>query len=146
MASFQNSILINRPLEEVFAFLSNAENDPKWKSGAVEVKKTSNGPVGVDSTWSSIGHLLGHRIESKMECTEYEANWKYTVKSQSAPFPFENRVTFGRVAGSTSVSMKAETASDRFFNVGQPFLTSMVKRQFQNDLANLKDVMEARAN
>jgi hypothetical protein len=81
-----------------------------------------------------------------MECTEYEVDWKYTVKSQSAPFPFESRVTLGRVAGSTSVNMTSETALDRFFNVGQPLLTSMVKRQFQNDLANLKDVMEARAN
>jgi hypothetical protein len=146
MASFQNSILINRPLEEVFAFLSNAENDLKWKSGAVEVKKTSIGPVGIDSTWRSIGHLLGHRIESKMECTEYEVDRKYTVKSQSAPFPFESRVTLGRVAGSTSVNMTSETALERFFNLGQPFLTSMIKRQFQNDLANLKDVMEAHAN
>jgi hypothetical protein len=145
MAIYQNSILINRPLEEVFAFLSNAENDPKWKSGAVEVRKTSKGPVGVDSTWSSIGHLLGQRIESQMEYTEYEANWKYTVKCQSGPFPFESRVTFGRVAGFTSVSMRAEADPGGFFRLGEPLSLSMVRRQIQGDLVNLKDMMESRA-
>ena len=145
MTTFRTSILINRPLEEVFAFLSNAENDPKWRSGAVEVKKTSKGPVGVDSTWSSVGHLLGQRIENEMECTEYESNWKYTVKSQSGSFPIESRATFEHIAGSTGINLTAEAELGGLFSVAEPLLTNLVKRQFQGYLANLKDLMEAHA-
>jgi uncharacterized membrane protein len=143
MTTFQNSILINRPLEEVFGFLSNAENDPQWRSGAVEVRRTSEGPVGVDSTWSSVGHLLGQRIEYEMECTEYEANWKYSVKSQSGSFPFESRATFELVAGATGINLEAVADLGGLFSLAEPLLTHLVKRQFQADLANLKDIMEA---
>ena len=145
MVSFQNSILINRPLDEVFALLSNAENETRWRSGEVAVKQTSNGPIGIDSTWTSVAQILGQRIENQMAFTEYEANWKYTVRSQSGPYPYENQVTFERVADFTMVCMRAEVEAGPFFKMGEPLLTSIVKRQTQDDLANLKNMMEANA-
>ena len=145
MTKYQNSILINRPLEEVFALLSNAENEPKWKSGEVEIKKTSHGPIGIHSTWSSVAHILGQRIANQMGYTEYEANWKYTVKSQSGPYPYESQVTFERMADFTMVCITAEAEAGRFFKMAEPLLTNLVKRQAQDDLANLKDMMEANA-
>ena len=145
MTKYQNSILINRPLDEVFAVLSNAENDSKWKSGGVEFKKTSQGPIGVDSTWNSVVHVLGQRIESQMKCTEHEAGWKYTVRSQSERFPYENQMTFEQVAGLTQVSMRSEAELGGFIKLAEPLLTNLVKRQFQDDLANLKDMLEAKA-
>ena len=47
MAAFELSIVIKRPIEEAFAFLANLENDVKWHSAFVEVRKTSGGSVGV---------------------------------------------------------------------------------------------------
>ena len=143
MTKYQNSILINRPLAEVFALLSNAENESKWKSGDVEITKTSPGPIGIDSTWCSVAHILGERIENQMGYTEYEQNWKYTVKSQSGPYPYESQVTFERVAGFTQVSMRAKAEAGGFFKMAETLLTSIVKRQAQDDLANLKDMLEA---
>ena len=60
MAEFKQSVLIDRPLAEVFAFVSNLENDPPW-TAAVEVRRTSQGPVGVGTTFSGAGPLLGPR-------------------------------------------------------------------------------------
>jgi uncharacterized protein YndB with AHSA1/START domain len=50
MATLEISTVINRPLEEVFAFLSNPENGPKWSSGSSDVTMTSAGPLGVGAT------------------------------------------------------------------------------------------------
>jgi hypothetical protein len=33
MAQFKQSVLINRPVEQVFAFVSDLENDPPWSGG-----------------------------------------------------------------------------------------------------------------
>ena len=41
MATLEISIVINRPVEDVFAFVSNPENYPKWFSGSREVQITS---------------------------------------------------------------------------------------------------------
>ena len=32
MAKFEINLVINRPIEEVFAFISNPENQPRWRS------------------------------------------------------------------------------------------------------------------
>jgi hypothetical protein len=47
MTRFEQSVVINRPSEQVFDFLANPLNDPLWSSASVEIRKTSGGPVGV---------------------------------------------------------------------------------------------------
>jgi len=39
MDAFELSIVIKRPIEKAFAFLANLENDVKWHSAFVEVRK-----------------------------------------------------------------------------------------------------------
>ena len=144
MAKLEISTVINRPVEEVFAFLSNPENDPKWRSG-IEVKKTSEGPIGVGATYRTVVTALGRRIEGEIEFTEYEPNRGYAVKSKSGPFPVENGVTFERVEGGTRVTLTTVAEPGGFFKLAEPLLVSMVKRQFEADFVNLKDLMEAHA-
>jgi uncharacterized membrane protein len=40
MATFQNTVTIRQPVKDVFAFLANFENIPKWNSAIVETEKT----------------------------------------------------------------------------------------------------------
>ena len=47
MQTFENTVTIQRPAEEVFAFLADFENIPKWNYAIEETSKTSAGPVGV---------------------------------------------------------------------------------------------------
>ncbi len=47
----ERSILINRPAEQVFRFVSDPVNDLKWHSPVVEVTRTSEGPNGLGSTF-----------------------------------------------------------------------------------------------
>src|SRR5258708_40050082 len=97
MATLGLSIVINRPVQEVFAFLSNPENSPKWSSGSGEVQITSAGPIGVGTTYRTVRTFLGRRIESEIEATAYEPNRSYATKSKSGPGPAESPVTFERV-------------------------------------------------
>jgi uncharacterized membrane protein len=144
MAKLEISTVINRPVEEVFAFVSNYENLSKWNSLSSEVKKTSEGPIGVGTTYRTVVKFLGQRIEGETEVTEYETNRSIAHKAKW-PFPVENRLIFERVAGGTRVSLMTEGEPGGFFKLAEPLLVSMLKRQFEADLANLKDLMEAHA-
>jgi uncharacterized protein YndB with AHSA1/START domain len=145
MATLELSTVINRPVEEVFAFLSNPENGPKWSAGSSDVTITSAGPMGVGTTYRSVRTLLGRRIESEGVFTAYEPNRSYATKSTSGPFPMEGRVTFERIAGGTRVTGTLVGEPGGFFKLAEPLLMSMGKRQFDADLANLKDLMESHA-
>ena len=54
MLKIESATVINRPVEEVFSVLSNLENNPKWSSAFLEVKKTSDGPIAVGTTWRAV--------------------------------------------------------------------------------------------
>ena len=48
MQAFENTVTIQRPAEEVFAFLADFENIPMWNYAIEETSKASAGPVGVE--------------------------------------------------------------------------------------------------
>ena len=145
MAKFDISITIKRPVEDVFAVFSNVENGPKWQSGTLEAKQTSPGPIGVGTTTRSVSTILGRRIEFEFEITEFEPNRKFASQSKSGPFPVQASMTFERIEGGTRLNLTIEAEPGGFFKLAEPLVVSMVKRQIQSDLANLKDLMEANA-
>jgi len=145
MAKLEISTVINRPVEEVFAVASNPEDYLKWSPGLVEVKKTSEGPVGVGTTWRLVRQALGQRLEGDLELTEYEPNRKFTLDSKSRPFPGEARWTFDAVEGGTRVSVVLQAEPGGFFKLAEPLLRSFTKRTMETELANLKELMEAHA-
>ena len=65
MISTQVSIVINRPLEEVFAYLSDLENNMNWRAGMIEAKKTSAGPIGVGTTYRLVSSAGGSKVRQK---------------------------------------------------------------------------------
>lgn len=145
MTIVQTRTATARPVAEVFAILSNPENNPKWSSGSIEAKMTSIGPIGVGSTWRSVGRFLGRNIESELEATEFEENRKLVAKSKSGPVPFQASMTFEPADGGTRVNATFEAEPGGFFKLAEPLVIKMAKRQFQGDLDNLKDLMEANA-
>lgn len=145
MAKIETSIVIDRPVDEVFALVSNVENNPKWSAAFIEAKKTSAGPIGVGTTWRSVGKLFGQRIEQEEEYTEYEPNRKITIRSKSGPFPVQIWQTFQPVESGTRISIDGTIEPGGFFKLAEPLFANMMKRSVEADLANLKDLMEAHA-
>jgi uncharacterized membrane protein len=143
MIRVETSVHIDRPSDEVFAFISNFENNPLWQSGQVEARFTSEGPLRVGSTYDQVAKFLGRRIESTFEVLEYEPGRKVKATSTSGSFP----ITFTRMVeeaagGGAQVSAVVEGDSSGFFKLAEPLLARMVQRSVKMDYRNLKQVME----
>ncbi len=63
MIKLENSLVINRPVEEVFAFVDNPENEPQWNQVAQSSEKTLEGPMGVGAAGVLVARFLGRTIE-----------------------------------------------------------------------------------
>jgi uncharacterized membrane protein len=69
MPNANNEIVIDRPRDEVFAFLADPENDPQWRSGVIDLKHVSGSGVGARYAQGVKGPR-GRRIPADIEITE----------------------------------------------------------------------------
>jgi carbon monoxide dehydrogenase subunit G len=70
---FGADVVIDRPIDEVFAFLANGENDRKWSPRVLEIKKTTDGPVGAGTVYESTVKDAGMKTSRRLELTEFES-------------------------------------------------------------------------
>ncbi len=138
MIEFENNISIDRPANEVFAFLSDFENIPKWNYFVLEVRKISDGPVGIGTTY----HQIRKTDEQVFRVTEFEPNHRVAVKTlpQSSP-QLEMRFTL-RAQG-TLTHVKDQWKLD----TGRPALieklaAGRVKSAVAENLRKLKELLE----
>lgn len=144
MIKVVGSVVINRPIADVFAYVTDLSTHAKWQAGLVEAAQTSTGPIGVGTTYRYVTLLAGQRLDTAGEITEYEPNSKYSFKATSGPILLKGGFTFETAADGTKVRMFVEGEPGGFFKLAEPLLNSMVRRQLETSLGNLKDVLEAR--
>ena len=69
---FEATAVIDRPIEEVFAFLADGENDPKFSPRVLEIAKTTDGPPGVGTVYASTVKDAGVKTKREFKLTEFE--------------------------------------------------------------------------
>ncbi len=83
---FSASTVIDRPIADVFAFLADGTNDPKFSPRVQQIRKTTDGPVGVGTVFESTVKDAGMKTSRKFELTEVQAPTKirWTERSKNA--------------------------------------------------------------
>jgi uncharacterized protein YndB with AHSA1/START domain len=66
------SVVIDRPIDEVFAFLADGDNDPKFSPRVLEIEKTTDGPPGAGTVYASTVKDAGVKTKREFEYTEFE--------------------------------------------------------------------------
>jgi uncharacterized protein YndB with AHSA1/START domain len=49
MIKEHGSVIIHRPVEEVFAYVSDPTHSAEWQAQLLEVRKLTDGPVGLEA-------------------------------------------------------------------------------------------------
>jgi len=145
MARIEASVMINRPVDEVFAYMTNAQTWPHWESGLLHAEQTSEGPMSVGTTFQGANQALGRRMEWTSEVTEYTLNRRWGQKIISKGWSTEESLTFEPFEGSTKLTLVSELEMGGFFKLVAPFVAGMMQKQIEKNLAKLKDILEAHA-
>jgi uncharacterized protein YndB with AHSA1/START domain len=145
MIRFEFTEVVNRPPEEVFAYLTDADKLPEWQSMVSESRQDSPGAMGVGTRVTNVRNFLGRRIESEAEVTAYESPTRFDVQVVSGPVPFQISHTLEPREATTVVKVEAQGEPGGFFKLAEPLVARQAERQFKNDFATLKDLLEARA-
>lgn len=83
--TFGGSVIIDKPVEEVFAFLTDPDRDTNWRRpNVLSSRKLTDGPLGVGSRYETVNRFLGKKETVVTEITELEPPrllaWRQTNK------------------------------------------------------------------
>jgi len=143
MISFDLSTHIYRPLAQVFSFVATPENDFQWQYGTLDTSQISRGEMGLGTLFRVTGIFLGQRIESTYEVTEFVPNKSYGSRSRSGPLDSHTLYTFEMSKGMTKISMSARVSIGDLLKPGDYSVEKKIKKQYRENLALLKGVLEA---
>jgi uncharacterized membrane protein len=107
MPSAQRSIVINRPLGEVFEFFTTPTNESRWRTHLKEV--STSGPVGVGSRVHQVVKGPGGRgIPADIEVTAYQPSERYAFRVVAGPVRPTGEYRFAGVGETTTVSLSLD--------------------------------------
>jgi uncharacterized protein YndB with AHSA1/START domain len=144
MISININTLILRPVWEVFEFIAAPENNSQWQYGSMESVQISDGGMRIGTLFSSFGHFMGRRIQSTFEVTEFESNKNYGFKTLSGPVQLQASYKFETVDRGTNLVVSTQVSPGGFFKLVDPIVARVAKKQFKENLAKLKDLLETR--
>jgi len=143
MINLFSTTLIERPVKQVFEFISTAGNDVQWQDGALAATQLTLNPIGMGTLFSSLRYFMGRRLQGKFEVTEYEPNKKYGFKSLSGPIQTQTLYSFEIHQDSTRVDASLQVKQSGFFKMTDALVTRFAKKQLNDNLTALKNFLEA---
>jgi len=142
MPSASNDILIDRPCNDVFAFLADPENDPQWRSGVLDLKRVSGNGVGARYAQGVKGPG-GRRVAADIEITELTPGETIAFRTVAGPIRPHGRYVLAPADGRTRVHFELEAEVRGFKRLMAPMVQKTMNDEVAQ-LARLKDVIEAR--
>ena len=144
MATFTVTTFINRPVQDVFDFMTNPANFAQWQNGTKSAKWASEDPVGVGSIFNSIGEMLGREMKMDLEITQWSPPTVWGIKGQSGPMKFEAISKFESKDGGTQVTQTFEGEVGGLFSIAEGLAIKQLQKQVENDGNTLKKLLEAK--
>jgi uncharacterized membrane protein len=144
MKKVEYSVVINKPVNEVFAFIENLENRSKWEEGVVEVKVVSGKYEEPGSVIQITNQVLGKKMETLAEVVEYEEN-KHVICRAKKPFDHEVANIYEEINGKTKFTRRATANVENQGGVTKLTTTLLVKKiesVFQKTVKNAKKEIE----
>ncbi len=144
--NFETSVRIERPVEEVFDYLSDPTTIPRWNSAVQSVARTSAGANGIGATYRMERDLPGGRAENALEVVEVERPTLFVIRTTSGPTPFLYRYVLEPEGNATRLALAAEVELGGLAGALGPLASRAVKRGVDSNFADLKRILESSAD
>lgn len=142
MVDRSDSITIDRPVEEVFGYVTDVTNDPAWHTDVLGAEQTSEGPVGLGTMWHARFKPSMGISEGDMEVVGFEPNRTYVMRGDIGPMHPTLTYRLEPSNGGTKFTRRVQITVSGMMKVMQPVIGMMLPKQNKGFLATLKRVLE----
>jgi carbon monoxide dehydrogenase subunit G len=143
MFTYEATIFINRPQQEVFDFMSDPANAPKWQNNFVSSEWTSEGPVGVGSTQRAVSRFLGRELETTAEITVWDPPNRTAFKLPEGQIQLEATTTYESKGDGTQITISGVGETGGFFKLAEGLVGNQLQKQLDTNFSALKLLLEA---
>jgi len=146
VVTVEKSIAIDRPAEDVFAFVSDHTNAPRWQRGLLEVRRATDGPIGVGTRHTFVRTFMGRQLEASNEFTRYEPSRLVAFNATSNWLPGQGSYVVeptGRA--SARLIARVELRPSGLFRLAGSLMAAALRREVEANLSDLKGLLEAQA-
>lgn len=144
MAHIEESIDIQRPCDEVFAYVATLDCWREWAHLVVELSRSSPGPLQEGATFTVVNRFLGRTLETTYRVTEYEPPRRLAARSVTGPVAGGFTFTCDEVPGGTRFIEAWDFEPGSVFKLAAPLVAGAARRQTAKNIASLKECLEAR--
>jgi hypothetical protein len=140
------SIVINRPIDEVWAYFTDWFNAPRvGEAGIIGLRQTSSGPLGVGATLQGRRVVLGFETRNNYLCTEWDPQHAFAATIKGRPFrSAAARVTLESRAEGTHLAVSTDFELQPAMKLLWPFAGPLMRRRWHAGFARGKALIEAK--
>jgi len=137
---FDFEVRIDRPVAEVFAYLTDVRNVPQWQESAVSADWIDEG-----RRFREKRHFMGRTAELELEVTALEPERRFDVRAVKAPVKFEIRHSLEGLDGGTLVRVHGEAKLSGALRFAAGMVQKQAEGQFRRDFERMKSLLEENA-
>jgi ligand-binding SRPBCC domain-containing protein len=145
MPTIEESITINRPVADIYAFMADGNNVAVYDSSCVRSEPESDGELAVGTRWRGATKVLGRQFDWVTECTELEPEKSVTFKAVEGKLPFEIHTQYTPDGEGTRLDYRIDAESGLggvFGKFADPLVVKAQTRTVKANLATLKELLE----
>lgn len=139
----QGDIVINRPIDEVFDFVADERNEPKYNPQMTLAEMVSQGPIGVGTKFHVMTTGVGRAADMTIEYTEFDRPRRLGSATHMSNMDINGTLVFEAQGQSTKMKWLWNIEPSGFFKLLGPIVSRMGERQELAIWTGLKKVMEA---
>jgi hypothetical protein len=146
MVRITDRTIIDSPVEEVWRFVSDPGNDPKWYQGTMQVRQISEVPTAVGTTFEAVLQFRGRSLVAGARCivlnTNKEVTWEFTsglMKRSTDSWrmePMDEK--------STRLTRVFDMRVNGFWRMIQPIVARGTKRAHEAEIHKVKRIVEGK--
>ena len=136
------TIHLNRPVEQVFAFLMDTTQLTTWQTNLIKIDKLTEGPLRMGSRFLEVRRLGRRESEIQGEITSFEENKRFETRTLTKP---QVAVSYFLEPedGGTRVKHRFVMLTSGFMRLLEPLIAKSIREENDLDFKNLKRLLES---
>jgi carbon monoxide dehydrogenase subunit G len=127
---------IARPPEDVYAYLTDVSNLPKWQSGVHSARRDG-------SQIHESRHMLGRELQTTLEIEEEAPPHVFSLRALNSPIPFTVRHELEATGSGTRLTVVGEGDPGMLPGFASGVMARRAEKQFRKDFERLKKLLES---